>query len=137
MNGRVNNAGNTQVTSLADAGPRKGASVAKTVPWNAISQLDRLAVPIVLGGVIGLAVNISFGHMSVGLIISMHVVGFQFVSVMVIPSVIKMSIYGVSIISSMIPAQCIIVDDMIKENIRPPVIGMRLAVEQAIAEGRG
>ena len=61
---------------LAYAGTRKGASVAKAISGNMLSYLDRLSVPVVLGGIIGLRVNTSFWHSTVTLMILILVVGF-------------------------------------------------------------
>jgi hypothetical protein len=61
--------------SMTDAGTGKGASVTKAVPWNVISYLGRFSVPIVFGGVIGLAVNIVSRDISFALIIGVFVTG--------------------------------------------------------------
>ena len=50
---------------LAYTRTREGASVTKTIPWNAISYLDRLSVHILFGGICGSAVKMSFRHMSI------------------------------------------------------------------------
>lgn len=55
-----------------------------------------------MGRVLGLAVNVSFRHISVALVIPMLVIGFQFLTVMVIPSVIIMPISRLLINSFMI-----------------------------------
>ena len=87
------------------ASTRERASVTKTIPWNAISYLDRLyrlSVPIVLGRVLGLAVNTGFRHISVVPVLPLIVIGFQFLTVMVIPSVIRLPISRGSIIFFMV-----------------------------------
>jgi hypothetical protein len=100
-----NNKGILRCALLALASTRERASVTKIIPWNAISHLDRLyrlSVHIVLGRVLGLAVNTSFVYISAVLVIPLLVIGFQFLTVMVIPSVIGVPISRESINSFMV-----------------------------------